>query len=110
MSGGLRLEMLGAAKEESLHAHPSRFHRAAVIENDEIARYQRGGIDVVVCNISTDTPYRGGYNRGRAGHRQTQSSTASAGTRLNSLVLCVATVKPRDLATDAMSRSRSPIG
>ncbi|GMR24626.1 MAG: hypothetical protein BMS9Abin37_3198 [Acidobacteriota bacterium] len=46
-----------------IHAHPSRFHRADVarIENVEIARYQRSGIDVVVCNISTDTPYRGGY-------------------------------------------------
>ncbi len=46
-----------------MHAHPSRFHRADVprITNEEIARYRRGGIDVVVCNISTDTPYRGGY-------------------------------------------------
>lgn len=46
-----------------LHAHPSRFHRANVasIEVEEIARYLRGGIDVVVCNISTDTLYRGGY-------------------------------------------------
>ena len=46
-----------------IHAHPSRFHRANVgrIEAEEIARYRRSGIDVVVCNISTDTPYRGGY-------------------------------------------------
>lgn len=46
-----------------IHAHPSRFHRADVprIEKAEIVRYQRNGIDVVVCNISTDTPYRGGY-------------------------------------------------
>ena len=46
-----------------LHAHPSRFHRANVerIEVEEIARYLRAGIDVVVCNISTDTLYRGGY-------------------------------------------------
>jgi len=45
------------------HAHPSRFHRANVdrIEPEEIARYRSGGIDVVVCNISTDTLYRGGY-------------------------------------------------
>lgn len=46
-----------------MHAHPSRFHRANVsrIGADEIARYRRGGIDVVVADISTDTPYRGGY-------------------------------------------------
>jgi membrane dipeptidase len=46
-----------------IHAHPSRFHRANVerIEAEEIARYRRAGIDVVVCNISTDTLYRGGY-------------------------------------------------
>jgi membrane dipeptidase len=53
----------GGALHADLHAHPSRFHRANVprISSDEIARYQRAGIDVVVCNISTDTPYRGGY-------------------------------------------------
>ncbi len=67
MLGLVLLALLGATQDESLradiHAHPSRFHRAAVarIENEEIARYQRSGIDVVVCNISTDTPYRGGY-------------------------------------------------
>jgi membrane dipeptidase len=46
-----------------LHAHPSRFHRGNVerIEVEEISRYLRAGIDVVVCNISTDTLYRGGY-------------------------------------------------
>jgi membrane dipeptidase len=46
-----------------MHSHPSRFHRANVsrIEPDEIERYRRAGIDVVVANISTDTPYRGGY-------------------------------------------------
>lgn len=46
-----------------MHAHPSRFHRANVsrIDSDEILRYRRAGIDVVVANISTDTPYRGGY-------------------------------------------------
>jgi membrane dipeptidase len=46
-----------------LHAHPSRFHRANVpsIDAEEIARYRRAGIDVVVANISTDTPYRGGW-------------------------------------------------
>ena len=55
----LAAQELGA----DMHAHPSRFHRADVprITNEEIARYQRGGIVVVVCNISTDTPYRGGY-------------------------------------------------
>ena len=103
MLGLVLLTLLGAAQEENLradiHAHPSRFHRAAVarIENEEIARSGHG---------RQFLPRMGGSDA----NRQTQSSTASAGTRLNSLVLCVATVKPRDLATDAMSRSRSPIG
>lgn len=46
-----------------MHAHPSRFHRAAVsaIAPDEVARYIEGGMHVAVCNISTDTPFRGGY-------------------------------------------------
>ena len=46
-----------------LHAHPSRFHRSNIprILDDEIANYLENGINVVVCNISTDTPYRGGY-------------------------------------------------
>jgi membrane dipeptidase len=45
------------------HAHPSRFHRANVpkIEIEEIARYQRSLIDVVVCCISTDAIYTGNY-------------------------------------------------
>lgn len=45
------------------HAHPSRFHRAPVpkIEPEEIARYQRSLIDVVVCSISTDAIYTGNY-------------------------------------------------
>lgn len=45
------------------HAHPSRFHRANIprIGADEIARYQRGHIDVVVAAISTDAAYSGGY-------------------------------------------------
>jgi membrane dipeptidase len=57
------LLLLSQSLSVDIHAHPSRFHRANVprIEAEEIARYRRGGIDVVVCNISTDTPYRGGY-------------------------------------------------
>jgi len=57
------LVLLAQSLSVDIHAHPSRFHRANVarIEAEEIARYRRGGIDVVVCNISTDTPYRGGY-------------------------------------------------
>ncbi len=45
------------------HAHPSRFHRANVarIGADEIARYRRGHIDIVVATISTDAVYGGGY-------------------------------------------------
>ena len=46
-----------------MHAHPSHFHRANVsrIEPDELARYRRGLIDVVVCSISTDAQFSGGY-------------------------------------------------
>jgi membrane dipeptidase len=46
-----------------IHAHPSRFHRANVerIEADEIARYRRGRIDLVVSNVSSDAAYHGGY-------------------------------------------------
>ena len=45
------------------HAHPSAFHRADVdrIESAELARYQRGLIDLVVCNVSSDAAYQGGY-------------------------------------------------
>ncbi len=48
-----------------IHAHPSRFHRANVdrIGADEIARYQRGFIDLVVANVSSDAAYQGGYTR-----------------------------------------------
>jgi membrane dipeptidase len=48
-----------------MHAHPSRFHRANVerIAADEIARYQRGPIDLVVANISSDAALHGGYTR-----------------------------------------------
>ena len=46
-----------------IHAHPSRFHRANEprVGLDEIARYQRGSMDVVVSNISTDAAYSGNY-------------------------------------------------
>src|SRR3984957_20929738 len=46
-----------------MQAHPSRFHRANVsrIEPDELARYRRGLMDVVVCNISTDAVFSGDY-------------------------------------------------
>lgn len=46
-----------------MHAHPSRFHRANVprIEAEEIARYRRGLVDVVVANISTDAIYSGRF-------------------------------------------------
>lgn len=48
-----------------IHAHPSRFHRANVdrVDAEEIARYRRGLIDVVVCNVSSDAAYQGGYMR-----------------------------------------------
>ena len=45
------------------HAHPSQFHRANVsrIETQELDRYRRGLIDLVVCNVSSDAAYQGGY-------------------------------------------------
>lgn len=45
------------------HAHPSRFHRANLprIEQEELDRYRRGLIDIVVCAISSDAAYEGGY-------------------------------------------------
>jgi len=45
------------------HAHPSRFHRSNVerIEQEELDRYRRGLMDVVVCNVSSDAAYQGGY-------------------------------------------------
>lgn len=48
-----------------IHAHPSQFHRANVdrIDKEEIARYRRGLIDVVVCNVSSDAASQGGYTR-----------------------------------------------
>lgn len=48
-----------------IHAHPSRFHRADVdrIGVDEIMRYQRGFMDLVVANVSSDAAYQGGYTR-----------------------------------------------
>jgi hypothetical protein len=56
------LAVLAQSLSVDIHSHPSRFHRANVdrIEAEEIARYRRSGIDVVVCNISTDTLYRAG--------------------------------------------------
>ena len=46
-----------------IHAHPSRFHRANVerIGAEEVALYRRGLIDLVVCNVSTDAAFQGGY-------------------------------------------------
>lgn len=48
-----------------VHAHPSRFHRSAVsqIEPEELARYQRGLIDLVVACVSSDAAAQGGYTR-----------------------------------------------
>lgn len=46
-----------------MHAHPSRFHRANVerIEPEEVDRYRRGLMDVVVANVSSDAAYQGGF-------------------------------------------------
>ena len=48
-----------------VHAHPSRFHRSEVpqIEREEIARYKRGLIDLVVACVSSDAAAQGGYTR-----------------------------------------------
>lgn len=46
-----------------VHAHPSRFHRGDVerITREEVGRYLREEMDVVVASISTDAAYHGGY-------------------------------------------------
>ena len=53
----------GQSLRVDMHAHPSRFHRSSVpsISVEEVERYLAGGMQVVVCNISSDTPYRGNY-------------------------------------------------
>jgi len=45
------------------HAHPSRFHRANLerIEKEELDRYRRGLMDMVVCAVSSDAAFQGGY-------------------------------------------------
>jgi len=45
------------------HAHPSRFHRAGIerIQKDELDRYRRSGMDMVVRSVSSDAAYQGGY-------------------------------------------------
>src|SRR5690606_41779610 len=51
-----------------IHAHPSRFHRANVdrIDADELERYRRGSIDLIVANVSRSEERRVGKG-GRAG-------------------------------------------
>lgn len=48
-----------------MHAHPDRFHRSNVsrIGREEIARYRRGLMDVIVCCVSSDAAYHGGYTQ-----------------------------------------------
>jgi len=45
------------------HAHPSRFHRANIekIEPEELERYRRNKMDLVVANVSSDAAFHGGY-------------------------------------------------
>ncbi|MSO62461.1 MAG: hypothetical protein EXQ50_10280 [Acidobacteria bacterium] len=45
------------------HAHPSRFHRANIekIEPEELERYRRGNMDLLVANVSSDAAFHGGY-------------------------------------------------
>ena len=46
-----------------MHAHPDHFHRnnVARISPAELDRYRTGLIDLVVCNVSSDAAYQGGY-------------------------------------------------
>ena len=46
-----------------MHAHPSRFHRRNIegIETEEIERYRRSTMDIVVANISSDMAFEGRY-------------------------------------------------
>lgn len=46
-----------------MHAHPSRFHRRNIegIEAEEIERYRRSTMDIVVANISSDMAFEGRY-------------------------------------------------
>jgi membrane dipeptidase len=48
-----------------IHAHPSQFHRGNVdrIDREEIARYRRNLMDLVVANVSSDAAFQGGYTR-----------------------------------------------
>jgi len=48
-----------------MHAHPDIFHRANIprISQEELNRYRRSLMDLVVCCISTDAAYQGGYVR-----------------------------------------------
>ena len=48
-----------------MHAHPDRFHRVNIprISREELDRYQRSLMDLVVCSISSDAAYQGGYIR-----------------------------------------------
>ncbi|HSW29433.1 MAG TPA: membrane dipeptidase [Longimicrobiales bacterium] len=45
------------------HAHPSRFHRANIekIEPEELERYRRNKMDLLVANVSSDAAFHGGY-------------------------------------------------
>ncbi len=48
-----------------VHSHPSRFHRANVekIEPEELERYRRGNMDLLVANVSSDAALQGGYTK-----------------------------------------------
>lgn len=69
VSGEQREQRIAAIHDRvvfaDIHAHPSRFHRGNVdrIDSEEIARYRRGLIDVVVCNVSSDAAFQGGYTQ-----------------------------------------------
>jgi len=48
-----------------MHAHPDKFHRDNIsrISEEELDRYRRGLIDLVVCCVSSDAAYQGGYTK-----------------------------------------------
>ena len=84
-----------------MHAHPSHFHRANVsrIEPDELARYRRGLIDVVVCSISTDAPFSGDYVK-------RDGTEVKRGELQRILALSACLVEQDVEITDAFHRSR----
>ncbi len=63
-AGGPSLESIHEAHVfADMHAHPDLFHRANVsrVSREELERYRRGLMDLIVCCVSSDAAYHGGY-------------------------------------------------